>query len=172
MVVIQDRDFKLQLVLRLRDYPKSRELLEYLHTNVANSAPQYQSGAIEREDEEREDYDVMALLVEHAISGLPHCNAVEDKESAQQAIFFGILFIKIVLNSLFKYVIIIIIIIIKNNCWFVKDMEAYSNSTFIPMSVMLDHLKTAPPGESQSYLYKFILLIKILHHNVIFFDLT
>lgn len=96
-------------MLRLKDYPKARELLEYLHTNVANSAPQYQMGGyrnnsnnnnnnnninnMEEEGErERENCDVMALLVEHAISGLPHCNAVEDKESAQQPIFFGILF--------------------------------------------------------------------------------
>lgn len=30
-------------------------------------------------------------------------------------------------------------------------MEAYSNSNFTPMSILLDHLKTPAPGE-QSYL--------------------
>eukprot|EP00026_Physarum_polycephalum_P005733 Phypoly_transcript_05771.p1 GENE.Phypoly_transcript_05771~~Phypoly_transcript_05771.p1 ORF type:complete len:610 (+),score=129.13 Phypoly_transcript_05771:202-1830(+) len=120
----KERDFKLQLVLRLRDYPKSRELLEFLHTKVANSAVQYQATTPRGTDKETEkegtrDCDVMTLLIEHAISQLPHCNVVDDKESAQQQIFF--------------------------------DMEQYSNSTFIPMSVMLDHLKTPPPGEPPSF---------------------
>ena len=33
----------------------------------------------------------MTLLIEHAISGLPHCNVVEDKDNTQQQVFFGIL---------------------------------------------------------------------------------
>jgi hypothetical protein len=84
-------------VLRLRDYPKSRELLEFLHTKVANSAVQYQATPRgtekEKEKEGTRDSDVMTLLIEHAISQLPHCNVVEDKESAQQQIFFGIHYI-------------------------------------------------------------------------------
>lgn len=48
-------------------------------------------------------------------------------------------------------------------------MEAYSNSTFIPMSVMLDHLKTPPPGEPQSYPFPFFLFNSILFICIISF---
>jgi len=120
----KERDFKLQLVLRLRDYVKGREILETLHTKNGALTPSPSSSPASSSEQvptspQPIHSDVMTLLIEHGISGLPHCNIGDDADNPPQQTFV--------------------------------DMEEYSNSDFIPMSVMLDHLKTPPPGESSSF---------------------